>query len=90
MRVKEKLNKLFGRLTGYRLYHKKMWRRVHMIRANARRLIYFTRHFEQIRGIPGAVVECGVYQGRSLLLLAYLAEEENRNVYGFDSFSGFK
>jgi O-methyltransferase len=41
-------------------------------------------------GIPGEVVECGVYRGQSLAMLAWLLREfdDNRSVHGFDSFEG--
>lgn len=42
------------------------------------------------RGISGAVVECGVYRGQSIAMLAWLLREfqDSRSVYGFDSFEG--
>jgi len=57
----------------------------------ASRLLYFSSVFEQIKGIEGDVVECGVGWGQSLLSIAYLVKIEHakRNIWGFDSFSGF-
>ncbi len=41
--------------------------------------------------VPGAVVECGVGRGRSLLQFAYLiaSSGNERMLWGFDSFEGF-
>jgi hypothetical protein len=41
--------------------------------------VYLSRHFERIRGVPGDVVECGVYRGRSLVMLASLVWGEGRS-----------
>jgi len=51
--------------------------------------------FEMIREMPGSVIECGVYQGNSLLLLLQLSllmepYAINRSFYGFDTFEGFR
>jgi len=51
------------------------------------RVIFLLKMYEKIKGIKGALVECGVCGGKSLLFLASLAEGE-RDVYGFDSFEG--
>ena len=40
-------------------------------------------------GVPGDMVELGVYKGNSSSLLAALARPEKRHVYLFDTFSGF-
>ena len=53
------------------------------------RLIYFSFLYEQIKDVKGAVVECGVGWGNSLLLLGFLIRQEyhhRRTLYGFDSF----
>ncbi len=52
------------------------------------RLIYFSYLYEQIKDVDGAVVECGVGWGNSLLLLGFLVRQEQRQrtLYGFDSF----
>jgi hypothetical protein len=51
--------------------------------------------FRMVLDIPGAIVECGVYKGNSLLLylqLSILLEPYaiNRTIYGFDTFEGFR
>jgi hypothetical protein len=51
--------------------------------------------FKMILNIPGAIVECGVYRGNSLMLylqLSLLLEPYaiNRTIYGFDTFAGFR
>lgn len=50
---------------------------------------YFQRLYHSIARLEGDVVECGVGYGKSLTVLAGLAQEDNRRVYGFDSFMGF-
>lgn len=40
-------------------------------------------------GVPGDVVELGVYKGNSAALLATLARRKNRHLYLFDTFAGF-
>lgn len=47
--------------------------------------------YRNIKDIEGAVVECGVGTGSTLVMLSYLAGAEGagRTVYGFDSFEGF-
>lgn len=44
-----------------------------------------------LRDLPGAFVECGVYQGNTFFSTATYCRHENieRPLYGFDSFSGF-
>lgn len=51
--------------------------------------------FKMILDIPGAIVECGVYRGNSLMLylqLSLLLEPYaiNRTIFGFDTFEGFR
>jgi len=51
--------------------------------------------FKMIMDVPGAIVECGVYKGNSLMLylqLSLLLEPYaiNRSIYGFDTFEGFR
>ena len=53
------------------------------------------RLFELIREMPGAVIECGVFRGNSLMLLQQLSlvlepYAINRTFYGFDTFEGFR
>jgi O-methyltransferase len=47
--------------------------------------------FEQASGLPGEVVECGVFQGRTALALGLIVKERGlgKTVYALDSFSGF-
>lgn len=43
------------------------------------------------RGVPGALVECGVWQGGSMLAMIFTLQREgvtNRDVYLFDTFEG--
>ncbi len=44
-----------------------------------------------IKDIEGDIVECGVGQGHSFLIFAFLVKEElkGRKLWGFDSFEGF-
>ena len=53
--------------------------------------LYYSRMYDRIRNIPGAIVECGVGRGRTFLFLAFLVEEEGqgRELWGIDSFAGF-
>jgi hypothetical protein len=51
--------------------------------------------FRMVLDIPGAIVECGVYRGISLMLylqLSILLEPYaiHRTIYGFDTFEGFR
>src|ERR1700733_152920 len=51
--------------------------------------------FKMVMDIPGAIVECGVFKGNSLMLhlqLSLLLEPYaiNRSIYGFDTFEGFR
>lgn len=52
---------------------------------------HYSRAFDRIRQVPGAVVECGVGKGRSLLYFSYIVQFEgsSRRIWGFDSFEGF-
>jgi hypothetical protein len=49
--------------------------------------------YRRVTGLPGAVVECGVYKGASLMrFLAFrrlLESDESRQVIGFDAFGAF-
>ena len=50
--------------------------------------------FKMVQDIPGAIIECGVYKGNSLMLymqLSMILEPYaiNRSIIGFDTFSGF-
>lgn len=51
--------------------------------------------FKMVQDIPGAIIECGVYKGNSLMLYMQLSTilepyAINRSIIGFDTFSGFK
>lgn len=50
--------------------------------------------FKMVQDIPGAIIECGVYKGNSLMLymqLSMILEPYaiNRSIIGFDTFEGF-
>ncbi|MFA6106232.1 MAG: class I SAM-dependent methyltransferase [Patescibacteria group bacterium] len=57
---------------------------------------YLVRYelFKKILSVKGSIVECGVYKGASLMLYAKLSAAYepyafNREIIGFDTFSGF-
>jgi len=58
-----------------------------------RQLLYMGWRYEEIRGIPGDVVECGLGEGNTFAMLAYLIGSEDRQpsrtLWGFDSFEGW-
>ncbi len=58
---------------------------------SARRMLYFYEHIRGIQQVEGAIVECGVGWGHSLLALAIAlrALGQDRSIFGFDSFDGF-
>lgn len=50
--------------------------------------------FKMIMDVPGAIIECGVYRGNSLMLYLHLSSilepyAINRSIIGFDTFEGF-
>jgi hypothetical protein len=50
--------------------------------------------FKKVKKIPGAIIECGVYKGNSLMLYMHLSMilepyAINRSIVGFDTFEGF-
>ena len=55
------------------------------------RYLYFKDMVDQVKDIPGDVVECGVSIGHGALLFTLLGEYvgTERAYYGFDSFEGF-
>ena len=55
------------------------------------RILYFNSLILKVKDLPGAVVECGVGGGRSLVILAALTQlhRQDRKFYGFDTFQGF-
>jgi hypothetical protein len=46
---------------------------------------------DSVRSVPGAVAECGVYRGGTLIPMALHLHQAgpDRTIYGFDSFQGF-
>ena len=53
---------------------------------------YLARLYELIRDIPGDIVECGLGEGNTFSMLAYLAGSDRnhkRRLWGFDSFEGW-
>lgn len=55
-----------------------------------RSLLYFERLLGLVENIEGDVVECGVWQGHTLISLAFLNANSirKRRIWGFDSFEG--
>ena len=72
--------------------------RQHMVfarRMNILRTLFHYELFKMVRDVPGDIVECGVYQGESLLNFARFMETFNtgdrlRRVIGFDHFKGLQ
>lgn len=53
--------------------------------------VYSAVRYVEAHGIPGAIVECGVWRGGSMLTVAHTLEQlgvDNRDLYLFDTFSG--
>jgi O-methyltransferase len=50
----------------------------------------YANNYVRTKKIPGSFVECGVWKGGNLLLLSLLNRHygENREIYGFDTFTG--
>lgn len=46
---------------------------------------------DQTKNLPGAIAECGVFQGATLVPLTHMLIQRNdsRKIFGFDSFEGF-
>lgn len=55
---------------------------------NIGKVAVYARQVDRVKNISGAFVECGVWKGRTLLMLAALGGR-SRAVWGFDSFQGF-
>ncbi len=53
--------------------------------------LYMSMLYDKIKELEGDVVECGLGEGNTFAMLAYLVgtEEAKRRLYGFDSFEGF-
>lgn len=69
---------------------------VFYLRSPVSRLGKLLAHYEiykMILGLPGAVVECGVFKGASLVRFAtfrsLLETEDSRPIHGFDAFGAF-
>lgn len=58
-----------------------------------RQFLYLTWLYERIKYVPGDVVECGLGEGNTFSMLAYLIGREDgiepRKLFGFDSFEGW-
>ncbi len=57
-----------------------------------RQFHYFVRLYDRIRDLEGDVIECGLGEGKTFAMLAYLVGSEGRGrprtLWGFDSFEG--
>jgi predicted O-methyltransferase YrrM len=58
---------------------------------NAGRFLFFDDLIMKTRDVPGDIVECGVGEGVSMLLMAHIvhARQLDKQLWGFDSFEGF-
>lgn len=54
-------------------------------------LIGHWTYYQMIKDVPGSIVECGVFRGRSLLRWAHFRDiaGDGRNLIGFDTFDQF-
>ena len=64
-------------------------------RMNITRFLAHYELYKMIDDVPGCIVECGIYQGNSLLAFAKFLEifhpgDRIRKVIGFDTFKGFE
>ncbi|MBP6860224.1 MAG: class I SAM-dependent methyltransferase [Candidatus Pacebacteria bacterium] len=62
--------------------------RYSMVAARRLRLLYDLARRIEREDVPGAIVECGVYNGGSAAIMAYATEAGARPVWLFDSFEG--
>lgn len=55
------------------------------------RMAHILEKLRRAGNVPGAAAECGVYQGASLIPIAYQAKKimPSKRIYAFDSFAGF-
>lgn len=57
------------------------------------KLLAYYELYQQVPDLPGAVIECRVYKGASLLRLAafraLIESNDSRAIYGFDAFGAF-
>ena len=62
-----------------------------MSTAQARRFLYFTRRYAEVRQLPGCIVEVGVARGQGIAawLFLVLHSGDQKTIYGFDTFKGF-
>ena len=63
-------------------------------RVNLSKLLIFHDLFKISLDLPGDIVECGIYRGNTLLMLAKMLEiyspgNRLKNIIGFDNFQGF-
>ena len=77
-------------------HHPDIDERFHQLNAsNICNVVYWWLFLQMAKDVPGDIVECGVGRGRSLLIIAALNEAMEvqegggRQIYGYDSFSGF-
>jgi len=58
-----------------------------------RQFWYMGQRYDEVQDIPGDVVECGLGEGNTFAMLAYLIGREDRKpsrtLWGFDSFEGW-
>jgi hypothetical protein len=79
--IKKALN-----ITGYQAFPKGT---LAIDNRQIKNIIYIGDMYGKIKGIPGAIVECGVGKGRTFLYFSSLASKDGRTIWGFDSFEGF-
>ena len=60
-----------------------------MSRRESKRFEALAVLYERIRDVRGAIVELGVASGESLRMWARLVGDEDREIFGFDTFAGF-
>jgi len=78
---------MIGKLLAKHGIHVSKVRTMPLRKVALKKAIGFAAHFKNLP--RGAVVECGVGKGISFIGLAYLAEQSDREIYGYDSFEGF-
>ena len=89
VKVLGRLRGLAGRMRGRAWYTEDRALPFNLVVAS--RFLYLYRLVAMTESVPGAVVECGVGQGWSLLSLALALRDRHsaRSLWGFDSFEGF-
>ena len=62
-------------------------------KSNILNVIYWNEYFKMVQNIEGAIVECGIGRGRSLItilaLQEFYKEVAKRHIFALDSFEGF-